>query len=223
MYIDPQVNRAKFDRELERLLDQKSILESRGVFVLSSTGFPHVDVLVVPRHPLRVAVPSPPGMELPPGVQAPQPPTGLSPGATALMLLAFDIPSLAVRAFKARFDLTDYDLRAPSLVFYDPWTNELLTYATMFRAMEFEEQRKAHLVLLDDHPKTHKPFLCLRGVREYHEHPQHTGDDWMLYRQTLSLFSIVMSLWRTTVDIPHAQLVAQPGIVQVVFNAEEKV
>jgi len=222
MRVDPQVNQMKFVRELGRLTDQKSILESRGLFILSSTSFPHVDVLVVPRHALRVAVPSPPGMQLPPGVQPP-PPADLPPGATATMLLAFDIPSLAVRAFKGRFDLTDYDLRAPSLEFRDPWTDQLLSYPTMLRAMEFETQRKAHLVLLDDHPVTHKPFLCLRGVREYHEHPQHSGDDWMLYRQTLSLFSIVMSLWRVTVDITHAQLVVQPGAVQVMFNAEEKV
>ena len=26
------------------------------------------------------------------------------------------------------------------------------------------------------------PFLCLPGVREYHEHPAHTGDHWELHR-----------------------------------------
>lgn len=26
------------------------------------------------------------------------------------------------------------------------------------------------------------PFLCMRGVREYHRHPGHTGDAWLLYR-----------------------------------------
>jgi hypothetical protein len=222
MRVDPRVNRRKFDRELQRLREQAATLESRGLFVLSSTAFPHVDVLVVPRHPVRVALPPAPG-NLPPGVELPTPPDNLPPGATAMMLVAFDIPSLSVRAFKARFDLTDYDLRAPSLEFRDPWTDELLSYGTMFRAMEFEAQRKAHLVLLDDHPTTHKPFLCLRGIREYHEHPQHSGDDWMLYRETLSLFSILMSLWRVAVDLTHAQVMVQPGVVQILFNAEEKV
>lgn len=222
MRIDPQVNRTKFDRELARLIDQRSVLESRGVFVLTSTNFPYIDVLVVPRHALRVAFPIPPGMQMPPGVQLPSP-ADLPSGATAMMMIASEVPSLAVRAFKGRFDLTDYDLRAPSLEFRDPWTDDLLPYATMLRATEFEEQRKAHLVLLDDHPITHKPFLCLRGIREYHEHPQHSGDDWMLYRQTLSLFSIVMSLWRVTADITRAQLMIQPTGVQVLFNTEEKV
>jgi Predicted metal binding domain len=223
MRIDPQVNRMKFDRELGRLIDQRSILETRGIFVLTSTAFPCVDILVVPRHSLNVAVPSPPGTQLPPGVQLPPPPPGLPEGVKAMMMVAFEVPSLAARAFKGRFDLTDYDLRAPSLEFRDPWTDALLAYATMFRAVEFEEQRKGHLVLLDDHPITHKPFLCLRGIREYHEHPQHSGDDWMLYRQTLSLFSIVMSLWRVSVDISHPQLVIQPNGIQVLFNTEAKV
>ena len=26
------------------------------------------------------------------------------------------------------------------------------------------------------------PFLCLPGVREYHEHPAHAGDAWELHR-----------------------------------------
>ena len=26
------------------------------------------------------------------------------------------------------------------------------------------------------------PFLCIRGVREYHRHPAHTGDAWLLHR-----------------------------------------
>ena len=26
------------------------------------------------------------------------------------------------------------------------------------------------------------PFLCLAGVREYHEHPAHSGDHWLSHR-----------------------------------------
>ena len=26
------------------------------------------------------------------------------------------------------------------------------------------------------------PFLCIAGVREYHEHPAHSGDRWELHR-----------------------------------------
>lgn len=133
-----------------------------------------------------------------------------------------EVPSLAARAFKAHFDLSDYDLCAPSLEFRDPWTDALLPYATMFRALEYEQKRKAHVVLLDDHPTTHKPFLCLRGVREYHEHPQHSGDEWLLYRSQMSLFSIAMSLWRVSVDLIRPTLIPQPVGWQVQWNAEEK-
>lgn len=28
------------------------------------------------------------------------------------------------------------------------------------------------------------PFLCLAGVREYHNNPGHTGDSWFLHRGT---------------------------------------
>jgi hypothetical protein len=27
------------------------------------------------------------------------------------------------------------------------------------------------------------PFLCMRGVREYHRHPAHTGDSWLIHRK----------------------------------------
>lgn len=28
------------------------------------------------------------------------------------------------------------------------------------------------------------PFLCIAGVREYHEHPAHSGDLWELHRES---------------------------------------
>jgi len=92
----------------------------------------------------------------------------------------------------------------------------------MFRALQFDPHRKAHVVLLDDHPTTHKPFLCVRGIREYHEHPQHSGDEWLLYRESMNMFSIVMSLWRVCVDLVHPLLLVQENGIQVQWTAEEK-
>lgn len=134
----------------------------------------------------------------------------------------FELPYLSARAIEARFDLTDYNLRAPSLIFTDPWTGSILSYDSMFRALEYEKSRGAHVVLLGDHPVTHKPFLCMRGIREYHEHPQHTGDDWLLYKDDLSIFTIVMSVWRVTIDLIHPQIRPAPGGIQVTWLAEEK-
>ena len=207
MTVDPRVVRQKYDRELSRLVQQRSTLEDRGIFVLVSSVFPHIDLFFAPRHPLRAAFP-------PSGDQVAQVPQGA--------FIVAEVPSLSARGFKARFDLTDYDLRAPSLDFFDAWSGEPLQFLLMFRALEFEEQRKAHVVLLGDHPQTHRPFLCLRGIREYHEHPQHSGDDWLLYRPTMNLFSIVMSVWRVSIDLVRAHLLPAPGGIQVQWTADEK-
>lgn len=209
MRIDPVVNRIKFEREMALLVKQRGTLESLGVFLLESTKFPTVDILFAPRHFLQAGIPTSQSG----GIVLPQ-----------VALKMVEVPSLAARAFKAHFDLTDYDLRAPSLEFRDPWNDNLLPYATMFRALEYETDRKAHVVLLDSHPTTKKPFLCIRGIREYHEHPQHSGDDWLLYREEINLFSIVMSLWRVCIDLVHPAVIMQPNSsVQVRWIAEVKV
>jgi len=41
-----------------------------------------------------------------------------------------------------------------------------------------------HQPLLQDYGPDEIPFLCLPGVREYHEHPGHSGDPWELHRLT---------------------------------------
>ena len=206
MQVDSEVTRRKFDDEVRRLVGQRSELEARGILLLHSTQYPVVELLFVPRHKLRIPVATPP-----PGFNIP-------PGAT----FAVEIPSLAVRAFKAHFDLTDFDLRAPSLEFRDAWTDELLVIGQMSPALDFDSERKLYPVLLLDHPITHKPFLCMRGIREYHEHPQHTGDEWLLYRNDMNLFSIVMMVWRVTIDLVHPQLAFSPNAVGVQFVGEAK-
>ncbi|HLY61026.1 MAG TPA: putative metal-binding protein [Terriglobia bacterium] len=207
MRIDPAITRLKYDRELDQLASQRQLLESRGIFILTSSRYPEIDFLLVPKHPLRVIVPviQQGGILLPPG-------TGRIE----------EVLNLSARAFRARFDLTDYDLRAPSLTFLDPWTDAVLKYEAMFRAFEYEKERKVHLVLLDAHPDTRKPFLCLRGVREYHEHPQHSGDEWFLYRGSVNVFSILLSLWRASLDLVHAHLMILSDRIQVQWTAEEK-
>lgn len=48
------------------------------------------------------------------------------------------------------------------------------------------------------HPNTGRPFVCMRGAREYHTHDSHTGDRWDNYRGTsgMDLGGIVLQLWR---------------------------
>lgn len=207
MLLDPAVSRRKFDRELSVLRERRDILESRGIFLLNSSAYPVLDFAFVPKHPLKAVIPvnQQGGLFLPPGARA-----------------AVDIPSLAGIAFKAHFDLTSYDLVPPSLEFRDLWTDGVLQYNVMFRALQYDPHRKAHVVLLDDHPITHKPFLCVRGIREYHEHPQHSGDQWLLYRENMNMFSIALSLWRVALDLVHPVLILQENGIQLQWNAEEK-
>lgn len=48
--------------------------------------------------------------------------------------------------------------------------------------------------IVDDHPRYGRPFFCRRGLREYHEHPQHEEDPWTKYRNGLPLHAIVIEL-----------------------------
>lgn len=48
------------------------------------------------------------------------------------------------------------------------------------------------------HPRTGRPFVCMAGVREYHEHPSHVNDLWANYKalDAYTLGEIVTQLWR---------------------------
>jgi hypothetical protein len=45
-------------------------------------------------------------------------------------------------------------------------------------------------------------FLCLPGVREYHEHPAHSGDPWELHRASGEgkMHNILEKVWRYGTD-----------------------
>ncbi len=47
------------------------------------------------------------------------------------------------------------------------------------------------------HSVTGKAFICMRGIREYHTHPSHTGDRWENYknRDEDSLAGIATQIW----------------------------
>ena len=51
------------------------------------------------------------------------------------------------------------------------------------------------------HPTTGRPFICMRGAREYHTHPSHLNETWDNYRgqDGMGLVGILMQLthaWR---------------------------
>lgn len=79
-----------------------------------------------------------------------------------------------------RLSYDNYDLWPPSLTFIDVHTGA--PAYPIVRALDRVDGGDVRNVLLD-HPNG-RPFLCLPGLREYHSHPQHSGDDWLLHRSS---------------------------------------
>jgi hypothetical protein len=155
---DPEVSRAKFERELAEFGELARDYQRRG-WLRVRASFPEILVVLAA-----------------PQVKPPPIITGVL------------------------FDYTDYDLRPPSVRLVDPFTEapylarELPT--TLRREVEAEAPIPGLVLpgaagtprvltqqaLMQAQGPDELPFLCLAGVREYHEHPAHSGDRWELHR-----------------------------------------
>jgi hypothetical protein len=118
-----------------------------------------------------------------------------------------------VVAATVRIDFANYDLWPPSVTFIDlaegsPWMPPM-------RAI-VETPDGPRDLLVDGHPQTGLPFLCVPGTREYHSHPQHSGDDWLLHRCTGAgrLGPLCDLLWRTMAN----NIVGVQSMIQTVGN-----
>jgi len=168
--VDPEVSRAKFDREIAAYQAMDDAYRRRGWFLLDAE-FPEACVLF--------------------GSPKLKPPALL--GAVVL-------------------DFTDYDLRPPSVRFVDPFTREPLRKKDLILQMPrrpdmpgvtdetvTEMLRKGYPCqnLIQANGDEDQPFLCIPGVREYHENPAHTGDPWLLHRASGegSLVFILEKIW----------------------------
>lgn len=156
LVVDPAVSRAKFARDVEQCRGLGAELRRRGWWILEAE-FPNV-------------------------------------------LVGFVAPQLRPRPvmFGALINFDNYDLWAPSVRIVDPFTSkpllsrEIPPHLTFTRRVQAAGQVQipglglvpgyAEQPLLITHGPDELPFLCLPGVREYHEHPAHTGDDWLLHR-----------------------------------------
>ncbi len=201
MRIDLRVSRIKFDQEVERVRNQSETLRQRGI-VIQKVEFPIVEAVFIPRSYLKLSLPV-------------QPASGILIIPGTIQMAMTEIPNLAARSFGVRISLDDFDQRAPSVVFCDPFTWQELSYNQLHRGNHIGDNGKGFNVLLDGHPITKKPFLCMRGIREYHEHPQHTGDDWMQYRKHVGLFSTLDTIWKTCVLNANPNLIFQPPNITV--------
>lgn len=151
--VDPAVSRAKFEREIAIYRGIERECQQRGWWLLRAT-YPEA-------------------------------------------LVAFASPVLKPPAvlFGALFDFTNYDLWPPSVRIVNPFTSE------PFRAKELPtdmprrvpgpkppEGSPAQVQTFEIAPLLQRygpddiPFVCLPGAREYHDHPAHSGDSWLLHR-----------------------------------------
>lgn len=160
LLVDPMVSRAKFEREVAEYRKLEDDHMRRGWWMLRAE-YPKVFVVFAN--------------------------SALKPPAVI---------------FGALLDFTNYDLWAPSVKLVDPFTQE------PYKAKElptFLKRRTVHQAppevaamvrqqggeppefvqddpLMQWYSPDDEPFLCLPGVREYHEHPAHSGDSWLLHR-----------------------------------------
>jgi hypothetical protein len=87
--------------------------------------------------------------------------------------------------FGAQIDFTNYDFWPPSVVLVDPLSGTPYTAGTVpvgLVRLVGTPRRPELFPLLQATSPDAVPFVCLPGIREYHEHPAHTGDSWLRRR-----------------------------------------
>lgn len=154
-YVDPAVSLAKFTQEIDEYRALEHEYGQRGWFLTTAT-FPFVFVI------LASAKVRPPAI------------------VTGVL-----------------FDYTNYDAEPPSVRLVDPFTREpyLASHlpTTLNRALPTQPiqipgmegasfQMQTAQPLMQAARPDDIPFLCVAGVREYHDHPGHSGDAWELHR-----------------------------------------
>jgi len=152
IFVDPEVSRTKFDRELSRWQELASEHGKRGIFV-TEARFPDVFAVFAAPH------------LLPPSV-----------------------------VFGVALNFDNYDFWPPSVRFMNAFTREPFTKANLppflmkqplppgFEAPPGMQVRAAAAPAVMFQGDGAEAFFCAQGVREYHQHPAHTGDPWLRYR-----------------------------------------
>lgn len=156
-YTDPSVSRLKFEREIAEYRSLGGQYRSRG-WLLVEAEFPRV-----------------------------------------LVALAAAKVNPAPVVMGVAFDYTNYDAAPPSVKIVNPFNGELYKFKDLpnplNRALPAQEvaipgmpaEQKMMVQSVQPYMQAYGPeevpFLCLAGVREYHEHPAHSGDLWELHRQ----------------------------------------
>lgn len=112
--------------------------------------------------------------------------------------LAPGMPEFGLIALTIGLRFSDYDLKPPSLRFVNAFTGK--PEPPLIEAHEDKSDGSGVIQIIQGHPKTQQPFFCAPGNREYHDHPQHSGDLWPLYRASGAgrLVTICERVWNAT-------------------------
>lgn len=95
--------------------------------------------------------------------------------------------------FAIRIDYTNYDAEAPSIKFINPYNGQLIKSTEI--PVQFKQKATADYIA--ENPgqdtsagiqiciaiETESPFICHPGFWEFHHHPLHTGESWILHRE----------------------------------------
>jgi len=118
--------------------------------------------------------------------------------------------------FGVLLDFTNYDFWAPSVRLVNPLNREpykakelrspLLRRipgpAPVLPPQPGQPVQITAVPLMQGHDPEGLPFLCLPGVREYHDHPAHSNDPWLRHRGQGqgTLYSILEQIYRYGVE-----------------------
>jgi hypothetical protein len=166
--VDPTVSLTKFDREIELFREGEADYRKRGIFLIKAQ-FPKARFLIATTKTTPVTIPT-----------------------------------------AVEIDFTDFDLRPASVVFVDPFDGS----HTPLKKLQFSMLRRvagigspngapalnfmAHTQqIIQANSPEDIPFICLPGIREYHDNPAHSGDSWLSHRASGegSLAFILDKIW----------------------------
>ena len=190
-FTDPVVSRNKFNREIAEFHSLRDQYSQQGWFLVHAK-YPHAFVILATSKTKPVMIFSGVSFDytnydaVPPSVRLVHPITG-KPYKNS------ELPSQLPRSLPAqRLNLPGAPEGAQQL--------------------EFLQQQP----LMQAYGSNDIPFLCLAGVREYHEHPAHSGDPWELHRPSgagrlIRLIEIISKYGLETISGFNVQMI--PKIV----------
>lgn len=94
--------------------------------------------------------------------------------------------------FAVELDFTNYDVWPPSVRFLNPFSRQPYRPGQLPPMVRIKQQPGSSIglpslevaVMHQTNAPDGEAFMCMPGVREYHLHPAHNGDSWLLHRGT---------------------------------------